>query len=306
MTHRKGAIWTERLLLGLILVSLAATLNLLLAIHRQAPGEEQAPATAVALPRPSAEVSHRRPAAPAEEPAPPPRSTARRREYSPNRNRPPPPAEDPTQKAVAALAAATAKESQAAAETDRRTLAMEAGYRRPLPSRTGGNGARCSFASRSPASRPRPRSSSAKPTQLDAERDVLERERDATKAALAKASHAVGLCGAAVQGAQRHLAAADRRRMHRRRGQAPTARAQLHDARALAAHPPSIERLREGDRPRAASHSVGRHARRNAGGPVHRFPGAPRRHRDPTIWPEPASSPWESHSATSWSNRSSL
>ncbi len=31
MTHRKGAIWTERLLLGLILVSLGATLNLLLA-----------------------------------------------------------------------------------------------------------------------------------------------------------------------------------------------------------------------------------------------------------------------------------
>src|SRR5262249_53152647 len=39
MTHRKGAIWTERLLLGLILISLAATLNLLLAIHRQVPSD---------------------------------------------------------------------------------------------------------------------------------------------------------------------------------------------------------------------------------------------------------------------------
>ena len=36
MTHRRGAIWTERLLLGLILFSLAGTLNLLVAIHRQA------------------------------------------------------------------------------------------------------------------------------------------------------------------------------------------------------------------------------------------------------------------------------
>ena len=35
MAHRKGAIWTERLLLGLILASLGATLNLLVVIHRQ-------------------------------------------------------------------------------------------------------------------------------------------------------------------------------------------------------------------------------------------------------------------------------
>ena len=41
MRHRSGAIWTERLLLGLILFSLAATLNLLLAIHRMAPRDLQ-------------------------------------------------------------------------------------------------------------------------------------------------------------------------------------------------------------------------------------------------------------------------
>ena len=34
MAHRKGAIWTERLLLGLILASLGATLNLLVLVHR--------------------------------------------------------------------------------------------------------------------------------------------------------------------------------------------------------------------------------------------------------------------------------
>ena len=35
MTHLKGAVWTERLLLVLILASLAGTLNLVLAIHRR-------------------------------------------------------------------------------------------------------------------------------------------------------------------------------------------------------------------------------------------------------------------------------
>ena len=35
-THRKGAIWTERSLLVLIVASLAVTFNLMLAIHRQA------------------------------------------------------------------------------------------------------------------------------------------------------------------------------------------------------------------------------------------------------------------------------
>ena len=35
MTHRKGAVWTERLVLALILASLAGTLNLVLAVHRR-------------------------------------------------------------------------------------------------------------------------------------------------------------------------------------------------------------------------------------------------------------------------------
>ncbi len=43
MTHRRGAVWTERLLLGLILFSLAGTLNLLVAIHRRASADRQAP-----------------------------------------------------------------------------------------------------------------------------------------------------------------------------------------------------------------------------------------------------------------------
>src|SRR6516164_9431041 len=35
MTHRKGAVWTERLLLVMILGSLAGTLNLVLTVHRR-------------------------------------------------------------------------------------------------------------------------------------------------------------------------------------------------------------------------------------------------------------------------------
>ena len=35
MTHLKGAVWTERLLLVLILASLGGTLNLVLAVHRR-------------------------------------------------------------------------------------------------------------------------------------------------------------------------------------------------------------------------------------------------------------------------------
>ena len=36
IVHRGGAIWTERALLALIVGTLAATCNLLVAIHRQA------------------------------------------------------------------------------------------------------------------------------------------------------------------------------------------------------------------------------------------------------------------------------
>jgi chromosome segregation ATPase len=35
MTHLKGAVWTERLLLVLILASMGGTLNLVLAVHRR-------------------------------------------------------------------------------------------------------------------------------------------------------------------------------------------------------------------------------------------------------------------------------
>ena len=108
MTHRKGAIWTERLLLGLILVSLAATLNLLLAIQRQAPAEKHASTEDIVVP--VVAEPHERSAAPesepaaleapvvAEEPAPQPA--------------PPPPVEDPTKKAIASLASRNRKRDQ--------------------------------------------------------------------------------------------------------------------------------------------------------------------------------------------------
>ena len=183
MTHRKGAIWTERLLLGLILFSLAATLNLLLAIHRKTPGEDQAPAPEA--PSKAVAESGAGAAAPAEESAP--SEIAQAAELPEVEPSPPPPAEDPTKKAVAALEAAAAKENQSAAETDRRTLAMEQGYRSAAAESD-------RWKRREMLVRQQIASITAHAVKLereadllDAERDVLERERDATKAALAKA-----------------------------------------------------------------------------------------------------------------------
>ena len=113
MTHRRGAIWTERMLLGLILLSLAATLNLLVAIHRRAADDRQAAISnpiSVAAPAPVADPGPPEPG-PAEAPA-----LASKAEPTPA----PAPAEDPTQKALGPLVAATAKEVAAAEEADRR------------------------------------------------------------------------------------------------------------------------------------------------------------------------------------------
>jgi len=52
MTHRRGAIWTERLLLGLILASLGATLNLLVIIHRHSAAKPPSPTPETTAPQP--------------------------------------------------------------------------------------------------------------------------------------------------------------------------------------------------------------------------------------------------------------
>ncbi len=103
MAHRRGAIWTERLLLGLILVSLVGTLNLLLAIHRRAAAERRE-----AVPEKPAVAKTADPG-PAPEPSAPVESPAVTEQPAPP---PAPPEEDPTQKAIAALATAKAKRAR--------------------------------------------------------------------------------------------------------------------------------------------------------------------------------------------------
>ncbi len=188
MTHRRGAIWTERMLLGLIVVSLAGTLNLLIAIHRRALTDRRvaiSEASSVAKKaEPPPAISAASPiVAPVESPAP-----AQKAEVEP----PPPPVEDPTKKAIAALTAAKAKEIEAAQAADERTGAMETAYQSAIAESGRWKRremlVRQQIAGITADAQKLERDADA----LDAERDVLERELDATKAALAKASKRSG------------------------------------------------------------------------------------------------------------------
>ena len=158
MGHRRGAIWTERLLLGLILFSLAGTLNLLVAIDRRAAAEGR-PRPFWETPyrsRQTADQFRRRPAnpAPRREPRPP----------TDSRTAAGPPAEDPTQKAISSLAAATDERNRGRQAADRARDRDPSGYRSAVAESGRGNGGRCSFASRSPGITLTPRNSSAMPT----------------------------------------------------------------------------------------------------------------------------------------------
>jgi hypothetical protein len=189
MTHRKGAIWTERLLLGLILISLAATLNLLLAIHRQLPADRTAPTEE--LPAPPLAESRERSPAPRSEPVAP-ETPAIAEKPVPPPPPPEPPVEDPTKKAIASLAAATEKEAMAAEEADRRASALDNGYRSAVAESDRWKRREMLVRQQIAGITAEAVKLERQADELDAERDVLERELDATKAALAKASTRAG------------------------------------------------------------------------------------------------------------------
>jgi outer membrane biosynthesis protein TonB len=188
MTHRKGAIWTERLLLTLILISLAATLNLLLAIHRQSPAEKTASTEDVAAP--ALAESRERPEAPPAEPAAPEGPAVAEKPAPPPP--PDPPVEDPTKKAIASLTTATEKETKAAEEADRRASALEKGYRSAVAESDRWKRREMLVRQQIAGITADAVKLEREADELDAERDVLERELDATKAALAKASTRAG------------------------------------------------------------------------------------------------------------------
>jgi hypothetical protein len=191
MTHLKGAVWTERLLLVLILASLGGTLNLVLAVHRRVNAISSAPpAETVAQPEPpvippAAKIANSpRPTPPAATPGPnpaPPASAA-----------PPSPAEDPTAKILARMDGAIERERDAASEADRRTASLEAAIRNSVAESQ--RWKRREMLVRQQVAKLNRRAEQLEQAVMteDAERDVLARERDALKAATVKASQRSG------------------------------------------------------------------------------------------------------------------
>ena len=188
IAHHGWAIRTELALLGLIIGTLAATCHLLLAIHRQAetttrlPDPQSTAAIEQPLPRsagkihPSSLVS--------------PKPAIVQKPSQPVEVLPSP--EDPTKKALAGLTKATGLELEAAHQADRRALALEtASEASEAESRR--------WKRREMLVRQQISGLTARADQLesaasllDAERDVLAKERDALKAALAKAGRRSG------------------------------------------------------------------------------------------------------------------
>ena len=193
-THRKGAIWTERSLLALIVASLALTFNLMLAIHRQALttlaplDSESKPALTLHppdVPKPAARSQVSAGDSGGKKPAIAQKSTVRPED-------PPPPPEDPTIKALAGLTNATGMEIEEAQKSDRRALALETARQAAVAE--SGRWKRRELLVRQQITGLTERANQLEreAESLDAERDVLAHERDALKAALTKASHRTG------------------------------------------------------------------------------------------------------------------
>jgi hypothetical protein len=187
MTHRKGAVWTERLVLALILASLGGTLNLVLAIHRRIN------TTAIAS------KSHNAPPSSAESKTSPvgqqvpPSSAPPKTEPPPVSLAPPmPPPEDPTVAIVARIDLATAREADAAGAADRRATSLEAARQKSIAESQ--RWKRREMLVRQQVARLTQQADKIEQDTLtlDAERDVLARERDELKAAMVKASQRSG------------------------------------------------------------------------------------------------------------------
>ncbi len=187
MTHLKGAVWTERLLLVLILASLGGTLNLVLAVHRRVNAISSAP-MAETIAQPEAPLIP-----PAPKIANSPRPTPPAATPGPNPAPPPPsPAEDPTAKILARMEGAIDRERDAASEADRRTATLEAAIRNSVAESQ--KWKRREMLVRQQVAKLNRRAEQIEQAVIteDAERDVLARERDALKAATVKATQRSG------------------------------------------------------------------------------------------------------------------
>jgi hypothetical protein len=181
MAHPGGAIWTERLLVGFILAALAGTLNLIIAVHRNS----------AVLPTSEAPLSV------AEEPLNPPslpvvqspRASASSQSAKPIASAPERvSAEELTKQAVARFSAATSVQVAALEGADKRAQQLEAARKTAVAESQRWKRRELLVRQQIDVLSRHATHLEEVATTLDAERDVLARERDALKAALTKAA----------------------------------------------------------------------------------------------------------------------
>ena len=279
MTHLKGAVWTERLLLVLILASLAGTLNLVLAIHRRViRSTTSAPIAGTAQP----------PSPPSPRRLPRSRQQRRRRRRPRRRRSDPPVPPAPPPKPVgrphgADPGADGSSRSPGKPRPRAKPIAGPRRWRRRGRHRPPNRSAwkrremlvRQQVATLSQAGGS---SSSRTPSPLDAERDVLARERDALKAALVKGSQRSGYSVLPYKGPngtwRRPIVLECTNNTVKLQPQRPV----VLDDGALAVDPPAIQPGRAGDRAGDDAHPAVGDARRCPGRPLPRLPRPPGRH----------------------------
>jgi hypothetical protein len=180
MTHRRGAVWTERVFLALILASLAGTLNLVMTMHRRVASADlppdvprSTPSTSVASTPSATEVASSSPSL-ADKAKPTPTTPAV-------------PVQDPTTKVLAGMTLAIGAEIGAADEADQRTAKLETSRKAAVAESE--RWKRRELLVRQQIARLSQKAAKLEQetSEFDAERDVLARERDALKAALTKA-----------------------------------------------------------------------------------------------------------------------
>ncbi len=196
MPHPNGAIWTERLLLGFILATLAGTLNLIIAVHRHSADPSTVPL------EPSLVAAKDPPTTPsppiAQESA---RDAVSQVDVEPSSNgslsKPPEPldplpAEDLAKQAVARLSTVMSAEIAALEGADRRVQTLEAARKSAVAESQRWKRRELLVRQQIDVLSRRAQHLEEVASTLDAERDVLARERDALKAALAKAGRRSG------------------------------------------------------------------------------------------------------------------
>jgi hypothetical protein len=174
MRRPRPGVGSELLPVSLILIGLAGTLGLVIAMHRNAASTRPAarpgpspPVVVAAAPRPE-------PVKPKEPPAPPPVVVQ-------------PPPEDPTRKALAALKNEEAEQLRATVEADRKAVALENSRQAAVAESQRWRRRESLIRSQINGIAQKAGALEQEADALAMERDVLARERDAAKAAIAKA-----------------------------------------------------------------------------------------------------------------------